>query len=109
MRSVTYSSKKESMPRASVFLKDEGTEKENDLLPIFFHPSWPHAAAQGKAVKLKMKPIVTAAHLDTQVRRKKFVISPNRASGESPNSSNIFKTASLSIFILEYQTASFSM
>src|SRR5215813_4447067 len=58
MLAPTYSSTKESMPRASVFLKAEGTENENDLFSIFFQPSCFGAAAPRRIATPKMKTIV---------------------------------------------------
>jgi hypothetical protein len=47
------------MPRAPVFLKDEGTENENEPFSIFFQPSWFDAPAHRKIATPKMQTIVT--------------------------------------------------
>src|SRR5262245_22199581 len=77
MPSATYSSTKESMPRAAVFLKDEGTENENELFSIFFQPSWFDAPAHTRIAIPKMKPIATTRIQIPQAQYEKFVLALN--------------------------------
>src|SRR5215510_6741531 len=65
------------MPRAPVFMKNEGTENENGLFSIFFQPSWFDAPAHRRIVIPKMKPIVTARIQIPQVQYEKFVLALN--------------------------------